>query len=200
MNKLTKIIIRIPNAIWRRLLSQPIKIFLSYFYCVKFGRKPIFVGFPVFRGDGQIEFGDDCVLVSNKLGNPVGLVRPCIIGTLDNANGQLGTVTVGDRFRASGVAIWAQTSVTIGNDVMIGANVTIVDSDFHATDLNLRKHGHKAASSKPIVIEDHVWIGMNVVILKGVTIGRGAVIGANCVVSKDVPANRTLVSAGNRLI
>lgn len=175
-------------------------VFLSYFYGVKFGRKPIFVGFPVFRGDGQIEFGDDCVLVSNKLGNPVGLFRPCIIGTLDNVNGQFGMVKVGDRFKASGVVIWAQTKVIIGNDVMVGANVTITDSDFHATELNFRKNGHKAAASKPIVIEDHVWIGMNVVVLKGVTIGRGAVIGANCVVSKDVPPNGTLVSAANRLL
>lgn len=200
MNKITKILIRIPSAIWRRLLSRPLKLLMYLFYGIQFGRNPIFVGYPVFRGDGKIVIGDDCVLVSNKLGNPVGLFRPCIIGTLDNLDGNFGTVSIGDRFSASGVVIWAQTNVSIGNDVMIGANVTIADTDFHSTDLSFRKNGHKAASTKKIVIEDHVWIGMNAVILKGVTIGRGAIIGANCVVSKDVPPNKTVVSAATRLI
>ena len=107
MKKLTKIIIRIPSAIWRRLLSQLIKMLLSYFYGISFGRKTIFVGFPVFRGVGKTEFGDDCILVSNKLRNPVGLFRPCIIGTLDNANGKFGKVKIGDRFSASGAVIGA---------------------------------------------------------------------------------------------
>ena len=50
-------------------------------------------------------------------------------------------------------------------------------------------------NSRPIVIKDDVWIGMNVIILKGVTIGEGAIVGAGSVVTKDVPA--WTVVAGN---
>lgn len=77
------------------------------------------------------------------------------------------------------------TSIIIGHDVVISSGVTIRDSDNHAI------HGNAAVSS-PIVIEDHVWIGLNATILKGVRIGKGAVVAAGAVVTKDVPEN-TLV-------
>lgn len=76
-------------------------------------------------------------------------------------------------------------SITIGDDVLISENVTIRDSDNH----NLQ--GSKVTA--PIVIQDRVWIGMNAIILKGVTIGEGAVVAAGAVVTHDVPAH-TLVA------
>lgn len=72
-------------------------------------------------------------------------------------------------------------SITIGDDVAISENVVIRDSDNH----KLIQDGYQ--STQPIVIGNHVWIGMNSVILKGVTIGDGAVIAAGSVVTKDVP-------------
>lgn len=77
------------------------------------------------------------------------------------------------------------SSITIGHGVAISSGVTIRDSDNHSINGN-------TAISAPIVIEDHVWIGLNVTILKGVHIGSGAVIAAGAVVTFDVPAN-TLV-------
>lgn len=186
---------RIPGGIWRRVLSAPANIILNIFYGINFGAHPLFWGWPIFKGKGVVTFGNSCVLVSSRFGNPIGLFRPCIFDAL-NLNSK---IQVGHNFSASGVCIVAQTKITIGNNVSIGANVTIVDTDFHAINCEGRRNS-TLPKSIPVVIEDDVWIGMNVVILKGVTIGQGAVIGANCVVSKNVPANKTLVSAKNRLL
>lgn len=71
--------------------------------------------------------------------------------------------------------------IEIGDDCGIGDNVTIVDSDHHSID--------GALSIAPVQIGDHVWIGSNSMVLKGVTIGDGAVIAAGSVVTKDVPAH-----------
>jgi acetyltransferase-like isoleucine patch superfamily enzyme len=72
-------------------------------------------------------------------------------------------------------------SIEIGVDCGIADNVYIADSDNHNID------GRKSTS--PIVIKDHVWIGKNAIILKGVTIGEGAAVAAGAVVTKNVPAH-----------
>ena len=75
--------------------------------------------------------------------------------------------------------------VEIGRKVYVSENVSIRDSDNHT----LMYDGKTSTNiSAPIVIEDNVWIGMNVTILKGVHIGTGAVIAAGAIVTKDVPA------------
>jgi maltose O-acetyltransferase len=110
-------------------------------------------------------------------------------------------------FIGEGSKIWAGNRVTIGNGVLIAHNVTIIDSDSHEFDylerelsfIKLTTDGHPADSgsvqTSPIVIEDNVWISYNACILKGVRIGKGAIVAAGSVVNKDVPAF-TLV-AGN---
>ena len=72
-------------------------------------------------------------------------------------------------------------AVTIGRGVKVGWDTVIMETDLHG-------HSGKPAVSKPIVIEDDVWIGCRVLILKGVHIGRGAIIGAGAIVTKNVPA------------
>jgi hypothetical protein len=73
-------------------------------------------------------------------------------------------------------------AVTIGHGVAISSGVTIRDSDNHAINGN-------AKMTAPIVIGDHVWVGLNATILKGVRIGNGAVVAAGAVVTADVPEN-----------
>ncbi|HEY1769213.1 MAG TPA: acyltransferase [Chthoniobacterales bacterium] len=75
----------------------------------------------------------------------------------------------------------------IGSDVLIatGCHLNPASHNFIDTKIPISKQG---SSSKGIRIEDGVWIGAHVVILDGVTIGRGAIVGAGAVVTKDIPA------------
>lgn len=82
--------------------------------------------------------------------------------------------------------------ITIGDFVMIGPNVTIVTPNHSRDPIKRRRVG---TISKPVVIEDDVWIGADATILPGVTIGKGAIVGAGSIVTKDVPAGKTV--AGN---
>lgn len=80
--------------------------------------------------------------------------------------------------------------IKIGNNVLIGSNVLITDHSHGSTNLSsLQLHpiDRKLISKGPVVIHDDVWIGENVSILPGTTIGQGAIIGANAVVTHDVP-------------
>jgi acetyltransferase-like isoleucine patch superfamily enzyme len=88
----------------------------------------------------------------------------------------------------SGVSVGCFKKIVIGNNVKVGANVLITDSDWHLDD-------PRVSEPKPILIEDNVWLGYGVVVMKGVTIGENTIIGINSVVTKDIPAN--VVAAGN---
>ncbi len=85
-------------------------------------------------------------------------------------------------------AIAEHTSICIGQRVMIGTNVEIYDSDFHGIRVCDRVVS-KVEWAKPVVIEDDVFLGSNVRVLKGVTIGRGSVIANGSVVIKDIPSS-----------
>lgn len=80
--------------------------------------------------------------------------------------------------------------ITLGDDVLIGPKVNLITIN-HDVDPDNRS----ATYGRPIVIEDKVWIGINSTVLPGVRIGRGAIVGANSVVTKDVAPNT--VVAGN---
>ena len=84
------------------------------------------------------------------------------------------------------------TTIRIGDHVMIGPNVMIVTPNHSRDPVERRRTG---TISKPVVIEDDVWIGAGAIILPGVTVGAGAIVGAGSVVTKDVPAGATV--AGN---
>jgi acetyltransferase-like isoleucine patch superfamily enzyme len=79
---------------------------------------------------------------------------------------------------------------------MIARDVVIVDSDFHVPwPADQRWTSDSSDSDAEVIIGDNVWIGMNVVVLKGVTIGENALIAAGSVVVSDIPANS--MAAGN---
>ncbi|MEZ4731732.1 MAG: DapH/DapD/GlmU-related protein [Caldilineaceae bacterium] len=86
-----------------------------------------------------------------------------------------------------GVMLVAAERIVIGDRVQVGANSTIVDTDFHPLTAEGRARDFLAGAHAPIVIEDDIFIGMQSLILKGVTIGRGSVVGAGSVVTRDVP-------------
>ena len=84
----------------------------------------------------------------------------------------------------SAIIIADKTSIYIGNNCLIGMNVNIFDSDFHGVELEDRSGGKYEC--QPVVIEDNVFIGSNVTILKGVRIGEGSVIANSATVIKNV--------------
>lgn len=90
----------------------------------------------------------------------------------------------------------AKGGIRIGSNVVISKYVTI-----ESAGLDLASGPpYNSHTSKPIVIEDGVWIGTHCVILSGVTIGANSIIGAGTVVTKDIPMNSIVVGAKNRRI
>jgi len=109
-----------------------------------------------------------------------------------------GAIEIGeDCFLGPTSRIWSAKKIKIGNRVLISHNVNIHDNISHPLDwqerhkefvdfVNTGVHEKVDINSREIIIEDDVWIGFNAIILKGVRIGRGAIIGAGSVVVKDV--------------
>lgn len=186
---------KIQSKFLRSFLSPLIGITLKNFYEVSLGHSNTFVGWPIFKGNGKIVFNNRCILVSSRTGNPIGLFRPCIFEAI-NMNSK---IEIGKNFSASGVCIVAESYIVIGDNVSIGANVTIIDTDFH-THLNADNQPSNKNKSKPIMIGDNVWVGMNAVILKGVKIHSNSVIGANAIITKDVPPDSYAVGNPARII
>jgi acetyltransferase-like isoleucine patch superfamily enzyme len=98
-----------------------------------------------------------------------------------------GTLTIGSHTTINdGCQISAFDAVHIGANVMFAPRVCVLDIDhrFDSRDRPLRQQGYRTA---PVFIGDDVWLGANAVVLRGVRIGRGAIVGANSVVTRDVP-------------
>lgn len=100
-------------------------------------------------------------------------------------------ITIGDRVSINyDCHIGCVNEITIGNDVLLASRVYISDhshgaSDYH--DIDVPPSERKVVSKGPVIIEDGVWIGEGACILPGVRIGRHAIVGANAVVTRDVP-------------
>ena len=138
-----------------------------------------------------------------KLGDYVSCYAGCSFSL-----GQNGRAIVGNFTLMNGALVMAEELIEIGSYCLISWNVGIADSDFHPIDPAQRRIDALALApfykerpprppirTAPVRIADNVWIGMNAVILKGVTIGENAVVAAGSVVSKSVAANT--VVAGN---
>lgn len=136
------------------------------------------------------------------------------VGAFTHLRGELltywndGEIRIGSNcYVGEGTRIWSQASVRIGDDVLISHLVDIHDSDGHPIDAAdrvqdgrsiLQGKGYLTPTqtlSAPVVIGDRVWIGFKASVLKGVTIGEGAIVAAGAVVTKDVPP--FTVVAGN---
>ncbi|HJV64112.1 MAG TPA: DapH/DapD/GlmU-related protein [Geomonas sp.] len=90
-----------------------------------------------------------------------------------------------------GACFWSTHShITIGNKVMFGPNVTIMGGNHNTSAIGrymFDVHEKEASDDQPVNIEDDVWVGAGVIILKGVTVGRGSIIAAGAVVTKNIP-------------
>jgi len=112
------------------------------------------------------------------------------------ATGETGTLLLGrEVFVNYGVSIGAMGSITIGDHVNVGPYVMIIDSEFH--DLYDRA---RLPAPRPVVIEDHAWLGAKASILPGVRVGKNAVVGTGAVVTVDVPDYAVVAGVPARVI
>lgn len=124
------------------------------------------------------------------------------------AIGEKGRCSVGSFTVLNGALLMCEERIEIGSHCLISWNVGIADGDFHPLDPEERRRDTEALApyygkrparapgrTAPVIIGDNVWIGMNAIVLRGVTIGENSVVAAGSVVTKNVPAN--VVIAGN---
>lgn len=153
---------------------------------VKLGKNQTYRGKVNFRVwlNSQITIGDNCLFYNSHNDNWIGIYCPCIISTLT----QGANLKIGNNCGLSGTVIGCAKSIVIGDNVRMGANTLITDTDWHTDD-------YRTGPNKEVIIEDNVWLGYGVKVLKGVHIGKNSVVGAGSIVTRDIPAN--VIAAGN---
>ena len=133
--------------------------------------------FPFFKSAKRIR-AFLCKDIFDKCGKNVNIERGVFFGSGSG-------ISIGDN---SGIGINARISgpVEIGQNVMMGPDVMIYTSDHKYQDVSVPMIQQGSTEKQKVIIEDDVWIGARVIILKGVHIKKGAIIGAGSVVTKDV--------------
>ena len=142
---------------------------------------------------GNFGMGKKVTINSGKYYNMIGGQQRCYFIVGPNAR-----LTIGDNVGISCAAIVCHNNIVIGDNVKIGGNTVIYDTDFHSLDSAQRNaipEDKSNVETGPVIIGDNVFIGAHTIILKGVTIGENSIIGAGSVVTKSVPAGE--IWAGN---
>lgn len=133
-------------------------------------------------------------------------ISKIVIGEHSHIRGELllfvfgGKITIGNNcYIGESTRIWSAEEINIGNNVLISHGCNIIDTNSHEINhleraegfINLVTKGHSKIQGNiitaPIIIEDYAWLSFGVSVLKGVRIGKGAIIAAGSVVTKDVP-------------
>ena len=142
---------------------------------------------------GTFTIGNNLKINNTIRNNPIGRSEKCIFAVRENAH-----LSIGSDVGMSGVTIVCQKEVIIEDNVKIGGNVCIYDTDFHSLDAKDRKNSDTDKINtkiKKITIKKNAFIGAHSTILKGVTIGENSIIGACSVVTKSIDNNE--IWAGN---
>jgi len=168
--------------------------FFLYIYNVKH-KKITSNGLPFFHIEKKAHFsiGENFKINNGLKFNTIGFPFPCSFVLLNNAK-----LSIGNHVGMSQSTIVCQKEIIIKDYVKLGGGVKIYDSDFHslkALDRMDSKSDMLNKRTKKVVIGNHVFIGANAMILKGVEIGDNSIIGAGSVVSKSIPTNE--IWAGN---
>lgn len=140
----------------------------------------------------DISIGDEVSLIStSQRATAATVYAPVRLRT----HGPTARITLEKGVELSGTSITARsTHIHIGKHVLFAPNCCVVDSDFHAHHPPEKRHCEPGLElDAPVTIGDYAWIGLGVIILKGVSIGEGAIIAAGSVVTRSIPA-RTLAA------
>lgn len=162
---------------------------------IEFGAEVSLIGRPILERatSSRIAIGAHSLLISRPESTALGVSRPVILRTLLPGAELLIGLDVG----MSGTTVCAAHSVTIGDRVMLGADVMVTDTDFHEVDAVPRRH-LAVPDPRPedrVVIDNDVFVGARAIVLRGSTIGAGTVIGAGSIVAGEIPPG--VVAAGS---
>ena len=113
-------------------------------------------------------------------------------------NNGVGPVIIGDRTKI-GLSNTIIGPVTIGNDIRLAQNITLSGLNHNYEDVSMPIHV-QGVSTAPIIIEDETWIGANVVVVAGVTIGKHSIVAAGSIVTKDIPPYSVAVGNPARVL
>lgn len=155
---------------------------------VRFYRSPSIL----IKKGGLLDLGNNVTINSDNHGYHINMYKHCKF-LIDRPGAQ---IIIGEHTRIHGSCIHAYEKISIGKNCLIAANCQIFDGNGH--DLSLEKPEDRIftkGKSDPIIIEDYVWIGANVVVLPGVKIGKGSIISANSVVHRNIPPG--VIAGGN---
>ncbi len=196
------------KILFNLLITNPLKVpyyLWIKFYKFKLSSKPnvkikgklIIKGLPLIdiQKRSRLYIGADVTLNSKNKDYHINLHSPVKLFV----EGEGAEIRIGDKTRIHGTCIHAFESVIIGKGCLIAGNCQIIDSNGHDLSFpNVEDRINTTGISRPVIIEDYVWIGANSIVLPGVTIGRGSVISANSVVVRDIPP--MVVAGGNPAI
>ena len=182
------------KAVDRFLRFRLLPALLRAVHGVEIGSGVDVAGWPaVFKvADARIVIGDRVILCSRNRRHHVNMHSPMKL----QADYPGAEIRVGENTQMFGVCLHAYERITIGKNVLIAANVQIIDGNGHdvVTD-DLAARVETSYAAQPVTIEDNAWIGANSIVLPGVTIGEGSVVAAGSVVVKDIPAG--MIAGGN---
>lgn len=168
------------------LISNISNYFKFKIFDITIGKETSVKGFLFLKGKGTIRIGNNVTINSNYFLNPIGGQSFTSIVSEKNA-----IVTIKNNVGISNSAIYCAKSITIKENVLIGGDCKIYDTDFHSIYLENRKAVPEIGKQvSPVVINQGVFIGTGSIILKGVEIGENSVIAAGSVLSKSVPPNQ----------
>ena len=169
------------------IITKIMGVLRARFYLRKtqLGAKVRVDGRPLIHPAGNIIIGNRCRFSA-------------VMGGLELGTGPDGTLEIGENtFINYGTSISAMQHVKIGKNCNIGTYCMIMDNDFHRLEPERR---YELPESGPITIEDNVWLGGRVIVLKGVTVGEGSVVAAGSIVTKDIPPRSIAVGSPAKVV
>lgn len=157
---------------------------------VEYSKDIVMNGKIIISNCGSIYIGSKVVINSGDYPNPVGTSLTKLY-TQNSSS----VIHIGNNVGISAALLFADNEIRIEDNVLIGAETMIVDNDFHGLVYRADIGRSETKKGKKILIKEGAFIGTRCLVLKGVTIGKGAVVGAGSVVTRDVPDGE--IWAGN---